>query len=89
MREPTDAEMDRLADMAGLPELPPGPAPDPAELERCMAVAREAFAATLPPARERSSETGAVRVGAVVLLTVAAGLLLWALPFLAHHLATR
>lgn len=89
MTDLTDAQVERLAKMAKLPPLPPGPAPDPAELERCMAVAREAFAATLRPAREHSSESGAVRVGAVVLLTVAAGLLLWALPFLAHHLATR
>lgn len=50
MTDLTDEQLDRLAAMAKLPPLPPGPDPDPAELERCMQVARDAFAATVRPA---------------------------------------
>lgn len=44
---PTEAELDRLADMLGLPPLPSGPALDPHEVARAKRLAREVVAATL------------------------------------------
>jgi hypothetical protein len=78
----TEQEIQRYADEYNLPDLPPGPAPDPAVLARCMQVARDAFAATM-----RRPETGAVRVGTVVALVCLPGLFLLLLAI--YHLTTR